>query len=114
MPIQEYASGSATIDDTEWSLTNNSSTIASETSPGVYQLIVSYAMIGPFDNFVLRLYEKITSSANQTVFMSVHLPPGVNRVWTMPAIILLHGWDFTLQNVGGTDRTFSWSIRRVF
>jgi hypothetical protein len=31
----------------------------------------------------------------------------------IPSLILMHGWDFTVDKIAGTDRSISGSIRKV-
>jgi hypothetical protein len=38
---------------------------------------------------------------------------GTEDNWVSPSFILLHGWTFSLEKIAGTDRTITWSVRKV-
>ena len=104
MAITEAYSGTSTIGTTEWDLASNTSFVAdADTTDGVFQVMLDLSALATADEFVFRLYEKVTSGLG---------PQGTpHRV--IPALILLHGWAFTLQKSAGTDRSITWSIRSV-
>lgn len=114
MAITEAYTGSASIGVTEWSLTNNSSTIAAQTTAGVYQVFLDLNALTITEGYVLKVYEKVRSSSTQRVleefyFYGAQSKPNV----TTPSLVLMNGWDFSLDKLTGTDRTIEWSIRKV-
>jgi nitrogen fixation protein len=36
-----------------------------------------------------------------------------SELWCSPMLILINGWDMTLQKIAGTDRAWDASIRKV-
>jgi hypothetical protein len=34
-------------------------------------------------------------------------------LFVTPSLIFLHGWEFSLKKLAGTDRSIEWSIRQV-
>lgn len=114
MAISEAYSGSASIGTTEYSLVNNSTSIASETNDGVYQVFLDLNALTATEVYEFKVYEKVTSSATQRIVYQVRMS-GVQSApnWVSPSLLLLHGWDATLDKISGTDRTILWSIRRV-
>lgn len=114
MAITEYASGSATIGTTEWSLTTNTAGPDADATDGVFQCWVDLSALVAGDLFEVIFYEKVRSADTQRkveewYFDGAQAEPN----WCSPSFILLHGWDFTLRKISGTDRTITWSIRQV-
>lgn len=115
MAITEAYSGTSTIGTTEWDLASNTSFVTdADTTDGVFQVMLDLSALATADEFVFRLYEKVTSGGTQRLVDSwAFLGPQGTPHRVIPALILLHGWAFTLQKVAGTDRSITWSIRSV-
>lgn len=111
MPSQAF-SGTETIGTTEWSLTTDTSGPDAETTAGTYQAFVDASALTAADLYLLRIYEKTTGSGDtQRLFGSFTIRGGGDPGFITAALILLHGWDMTLQKLAGTDRSITWSIR---
>jgi hypothetical protein len=105
---------SASISTTEYSLTNNSTSIAAKTDDGVFQTFLDLSAMVAGDEYELKVYEKVTSGGTQrvvyrTYFLGVQSEPHC----VLPSLVLMHGWDVTLDRLAGSDRTIAWSIRQV-
>lgn len=116
MAISEAYTGTNASWGTNWSLTNNSTTVASQTTSGVYQLFLDMNALGSGDRYTVRVYEKVRSADTQRIVLEHVIvstqTPSPN--WALPAMTLMNGWDFTvLCSAGTTTRTITWSIRRV-
>lgn len=116
MAITEpYELDGVTISTTEISIVSGTSSLQTVTDDGVYQLWVdAVAVMVAADQFLIKIYEKVeaTGGVKLVVFRAVLV--GVQtQVWVSPMLILVHGWDMTLQKVAGTDRAFDASIRKV-
>jgi len=114
MAITALYENSAAISTTEYSLTNNSTSIATKTDDGIFQLFLNLTNMVAGDQYELKVYEKVTSAGSQivihkAVFTGAQSPVG----FVLPALVLMHGWDITLDKLAGTDRTIFWSIRQV-
>lgn len=109
--ITEFA-GSTTIGATEYSLTNNSTTLASQVIDGIVQGWIDFSNLSGSDLYVFRVYEKVRSSSSQGVAYEGYASAGSGRV-TLPSLMLKHGWDVTVQKITGTDRSIEWSVRYV-
>jgi len=111
MAIAEHTSGSQTATiSTEHTLNGTTP----ETTDGVFQLVVDTAAMLKGDILRLRIKEKARAGDTQRLvwrmeFQGVQDEP----LAVSPAIILLHGWDMTLQQTAGTGRAFPWSIRKI-
>jgi len=114
MAITEAFSGSASISTTEYSLPNSSTTLTPQTGDGVYQLFLDLNALVAGDEYELKIYEKCRTGDTQRVverwsFAGTQSLP----LFASPSLILMHGWDITLNKIAGTNRTINWSIRQV-
>lgn len=114
MAIAELHSGSATIGTTEFDLPSNSTTRSSQTADGIYQLFLDLSAMTATESYRIRIYEKTRAADTQRVIEDVTLS-GVQSepVYVTPALLLLHGWTYTVAKVQGTDRAINWSVRQV-
>lgn len=113
MAITQAYTGTATISTTEYSLVNNSTTLASSTNVGVYQVFIDTVNMVAGDRYEIRIKEKIISGGTQrTIYLSV-LDGAQGSPFVTPTLVLMNGWDVTMIRTAGTNRSFSWSIRKV-
>lgn len=100
---------------TEWSLTTDSAGPDLETSDGVFQVFLDVSDMVSGDELQIRVYEKVQASDTQRiVYQSNLIGPQSPPIWVSPTLILMHGWDVTLNQMAGTANiTVTWSIRRV-
>lgn len=113
-----FITNTATISTTEYSLVNNSTVLASNTTPGIYQVFVDFSNLATNDDYTLRVKEKTTTtgspgSTQRIVYSASITGAQFAPVWAAPSLFLANGWDVTLQKIAGTDRALSWSIRQV-
>jgi hypothetical protein len=113
MAITEAYTENALIGSTEYSLTNDSTTIAAQTADGVYQVFIDTGNMAAGDQFRIKIKEKVYSGGTQRDIYAAVLTGAMTDNWVSPSLILMHGWDVTIQKLAGTDRTFYWSIRKV-
>lgn len=114
MAIQElYVDTGTTIGTTEWSLTNDAAYSGATpiTTEAMVQALILFSSMVAGDQFEVKLYEKVYSAASQSVLYSAVVSGPQARPLVTPAIILKHGWDFTVTKLAGTDRSVAWSIR---
>lgn len=112
MALNEHAAGSATIGTSEFSFVNGTTSIATDTTDGVYQLFLDLANLAAGDLFEVYLREKVQSSGTQRQ-MSLGFVGPQSSPWITGAFQLMHGWDFTIKKISGTDRAIPWSIRKA-
>lgn len=108
-----FATGTEAVSTTEHSCINDTSTIATDTTDGIYQLVLDLSDMVAADILQIRCYEKARSTDTQRVLQE-WIVSGVqsNPNWISPAVTLGEGWDFTLDALAGTI-TVNWSIRQV-
>jgi hypothetical protein len=114
MAITALYENSASISTTEYSLPNNSTTLTPKTDDGVFQCFLDLSALASGDEYLLKVLEKVQSAGTQRViyqasYINAQSPPHV----VLPSLVLMHGWDITLDKIAGTDRTIGWSIRQV-
>ena len=112
MAISEAYSGTASISTTEFSCPNNSTTLTPVTADGVYQVFLDTSDMVAGDQLQIRIYEKCRSADTQRIIYEAVLTGAMAETWVSPSLILLHGWDVTLDALAG-DITVNWSIRKV-
>ena len=118
MAISEVYTGVSNVGTTEYDLVNYSTTLATATTDGIYQLFLDLVFLTAAEQYTLRIYETVRSTGTRRVVQQVDFY-GVQAepIYVTPALLLMNGWTFTLQrvNTGGSsaDRSISWSIRQV-
>ena len=112
MAITEAFSGTGTITATEFSAPNNSTTLTPRTEDGVYQVFLDVTDMVAGDELQIRVYEKCRSGDTQRIVYEAVLTGGQADLWVSPSLILLHGWDVTLDALAGSI-VVNWSIRKV-
>lgn len=114
MAITETHQASATIGTTEHFLASNSTTKTDQTTDGCYQLFVDLINLANGDEYRIRIYERISSGGTTRIAEEWTVAHAQSApMWASPALIFLHGWEFSLTKLAGTDRSISWSIRQV-
>lgn len=116
MAISEAFANTQSITTTEHSLPRDATYDSGQpqTDDGVYQVFIDVNAINAADLFRVRVYEKAQAGDTQRVVYEAFIGgPQATPIWISPTLILLHAWDVTLIKISGTDRTITWSIRKV-
>lgn len=114
MAVQELYGNSAVISTTEYSLVNNSTTLANDTNAGVFQFFIDTINLTATDRYECKIYEKITSGGTKRVVTTAYLVlNSAEPIVVFPALVLMEGWDITLKRIAGADRTLLWSLRQL-
>ncbi len=108
----ELYSGTQAVDGTEWSMTTDTAGPDADTTAGKYQPVVDAVNLAAGDVYQIALYEKARAADTQRL-AQVWILTGAQAspLWIGPEVTLMHGWDFTLKKLAGSDRTITWSIR---
>jgi hypothetical protein len=95
------------------SLTTDTAGPDAETSDGCFQAVIDVSDMVAGDLLRIRAYEKVQSAGTQRIVYE-RIIGGVQAqpLWFSPALLLLHGWDFTIEALSGTI-TLDWSIRKA-
>lgn len=104
-----------TVGATELSIISGTTTLSTDTTDGVYQLWVDdQGLMTKTEEYAIRIYEKVeeTGGTKKQVFEAT-LKGVQSEIFVSPMLILMHGWDMTIQKIAGTDRAFDANIRRI-
>lgn len=104
-----------TVGGTELSIISGTTTLSTDTTDGIYQLwIDDQGNMTKTEEFRIRIYEKVeeTGGTKKVVF-SATLKGVQSETFVTPMLILMHGWDMTIQKIAGTDRAFDANIRKI-
>ena len=113
MAISEAFAGSEAVGTAEHSCTTDTAGPDVETSDGVFQVFLDVSDMIAGDQLQIRIYEKVGSASTQRiVYESILSGAQAQPIWVSPSLVLLHGWDVTLDALAGTI-TVDWSIRKV-
>jgi hypothetical protein len=94
-------------------LTTDTAGPDTETSDGEFQIFLDLSDMVAGDELQIRVYEKVTSASTQRiVYQSNLVGAQAQPVWVSPKLMLMHGWDVTLDAISGTI-TVDWSIRKL-
>lgn len=114
MAVTELHAGTEAVTTDEWSLTSDTTTIQTQTSDNVVQAWIDLSAMARGDSFRIRGYEKVQSAGTQrAVFSHVVQNQQSDPLYVSPAMMVMHGWDFTLEKLAGTDRTITWSVKAL-
>lgn len=113
MAISEAFTGTEAVSTTEHSLTTDTAGPDAETSDGVFQAFLDVADMVDTDILQIRVYEKVRAGDTQRiVYEAILRDVQAEPIWVSPSLVLMHGWDFTVDALAGTI-TVNWSIRKV-
>jgi hypothetical protein len=114
MAITEAFTNSQAIDTTEWSCPRDASysSASLQADDGVYQVFLDLNDMVSGDELQIRVYEKLDGTNVRIVYQSNLIGPQSPPVWVSPSLVLMHGWDVTLDAIAGTITVY-WSIRKV-
>lgn len=113
MAITEAFAGTEAVSTTEWSCTTDTAGPDVETSDGVFQVFLDVSDMVTGDELQIRIYEKVQAADTQRIVYQANLiGPQSPPIWVSPSLVLMNGWDVTLDAIAGTI-TVTWSIRKV-
>lgn len=108
----EEASGS-TIGTTEYSLTNDSTTIAAQTQAAVISIWIDCVNMAAGDEYEIAVHEKVVTGGTARRTVLANLVGAQPDPYVFNALQVGIGWDVTMDKLAGTDRSFTWTIRAV-
>ena len=114
MAINQLYTATATVSTTEYSLTNNSTTLTAKTDVGILQAWIDLNAMAAGDQYEIKFYEKTISGGTQRL-VEVWTVTGAQAkpLFTIPSLIVMWGWEVTMKKLVGTDRSIVWSLRAV-
>lgn len=113
MAIAELYNGTEAVGATEHSITTDTAGPDVDTTDGVFQIWLDVSDMIAGDQLQIRIYEKVRSADTQRIcYESILTGAQGQPIWVSPSLILMHGWDCTLDALAGTI-TVNWSVRQV-
>lgn len=117
MAITVAFSGTEAVSTTEHSMTsdNGYSNLALQAGDGVYQLYLDLSDMTTGDELQVRIYEKVLSGSTERIVYQQNISGELGVFqghYVFPALVLMHGWDMTLDAISGTI-TVAWQIKKV-
>jgi len=103
----------ATIGTTEYSLPGDASGPTAQTDDCILQTFLDVSALAAGDEFRIRIYEKVDSGTQRIVDEWTLVGAQARPIWTHPTLIVGDGWDVTVKKISGTDRSISWSLRKI-
>ena len=101
------------VGTTELSLISGTTTLQTSTVEGYFTLKIDPAAMAQGDEYLLTLYETAATGGTKRAVTTWPLFGNQQRNHIAPGFPLGVGWDWTIQKVTGTDRSFSWTIART-
>ena len=108
-----YTQTSQSISNVEYSLTANSTSIASLTTAAVVTLWLDAPNMQAGDEFEVAIREKVVTGGTQRRMILANLVGVQAEPFVTGPYQVGIGWDLTLLRKAGSDRAFSWSIRSI-
>jgi hypothetical protein len=113
MAITEPYTGTEAVGATEHSCTTDTSGPDVDTTNGVFQAFFDLSDMVAGDVLQIRVYEKVRTGDTQRVcYEAILRDVQAEPIFVLPALVLMHGWDITLDALAGTI-TVLWSIRQI-
>jgi hypothetical protein len=86
----------------------------SPAEPGIYQIALDLSALTAAETCELTIYEAAAPSGTKRLAMRRRITGALSEpIYITPSLLLMDGWDVTLAKIAGTDRSVSWSIRKV-
>lgn len=108
---------SASISTTEYSLLNDSTTLATITTDALVQGWIDFGAMTAADEYEVKFYETAYTGGSKVAVHHVivaGLDGGlIGGILVLPSLIVGLGWDVTVKKLSGTDRTIGWNIRLI-
>ena len=105
---------SAIISTTEYSLPADTTTgvPTSQTDDAIIQILIGFQNMVAGDQYEVKYYE---SDGTTQGLVATWILAGAQALpkFLVPSVIFGVGWDITVKRLAGSDRTVSWSIRKV-
>ena len=111
---QAYELDGVTVGTAPISVVSGTTTVTDTVETGVFQLWVDGGAMLKGDEFKIKISEKVeaTGGTRKNVFVAT-LSDVQSEIFVTPQLILMFGWNATIEKVAGTDRAFDASLRKV-
>lgn len=107
-----FTAGSATVGTTEVSVFTGTTTLSTETTDRIEQILLDFSALASGDVFQVAAYETFDGTKRRIerwTLNGAQTDPG----FVVPSLLLGIGYDITVVKLAGTDRTIRWILARV-
>ena len=111
--LYDYMSA-VSVSTSEISILTGTTTLTDSTDAGIYRLWldVGAASLVKGDEFIVKIKEKCLSGGTQRILDQRIISHTDGNIAVFPPVMLLHGWNMTIQKISGTDRNWTAAIRK--
>lgn len=115
MAITEpYELDGVTVGTSEISVTNGDTSMQTQTTDGIYVAFFDTTNMAAGDVFKFNAYEKVEATGGtKRLLLSIILIGAQTENLVFPGLPFIHGWEYGIIKLVGTDRAFDASIRKV-
>lgn len=109
-----FVENSALISTTEYSLVNNSTTLASSTEDALLQTWVDLTGMSTANQYRVRITEETQGGlSSQGVVAEATFTGAQPGPWAAPTFLVGNGWDCRVTLLAGPVRLIRWSLRKI-
>ena len=114
MAITAPFTGTATIGTAEVSLISGTTTLQTNTTAGIWSACIDLAALTATETYEITVYEAAVAAGTKRIAWRRRLTGPLDEpIVHTTALVLMHGWDITMDKIAGTDRAIPYSIRQV-
>jgi hypothetical protein len=112
--VEKWTLDNITVGTAAIGLVNGTTTIATDTTDGVYQLYVDdQGNMTKTEEYEIKILEKVHNGGTQKTVFRATIKGVQNEVFVTPPLMLGNGFDFTIKKLAGTDRAFDARVSQV-
>ncbi len=108
-----FTENSALISTTEYSLVNNSTTLASSAQQCLLQTWIDLNALSTANQYRVRITEKVNALASVDSIADAVFTGTQSSVWAAPTLLVGNGWDVRVTCLAGPVRLIRWSMRKI-
>lgn len=105
------------ISTTEYSVTNDSTTIATNTADGIFMLFLTdtgtTTQMDKTSEYEIRVLEKVHNGGTQEAIFRATIKGVQSEPFVTPPLPLGNGWDITVKKLAGTTANFDARITQL-
>ena len=109
-----FVDNSALISTTEYSLVNNSTTLASSTEDALLQTWVDWGGMSTENQYRIQITEQVQDALSSiSPVMEATFTGAQPGPFAAPTVLVGNGWDVRVTLLAGPVRLIRWSLRKI-
>ena len=105
-----YTQSALSVSTTELSLTGGTSTLQARTDDGIYLARLWIPSLAAGDKFLAKVYEKLLAGSSQVAWAEFPIENAMATPLEIAPRWLFHGWEWSIVQVAGADRSVDFSL----